>query len=1776
MADPTGGSGSGSGTPMDPKTLETVKNLTEGIKKNVRETTDSFTDQQKIIDGLRDVLNKMSEDFEKLDTSSTSFFSPENWKKVEKDLDKTQKEAKGLNGVVEKAAKTLNSKYTPAVTAAAGALTGLRQGFKNVSALMKGGASIFSSVVDSLWQVGKAIIAIPFGMLKSLTDMAQNGMGGNELAAAMEKVREEFGAFSSVSSSAIISTSKEMKGFSDTGLSAWRVFGNLAQVMEKVTAVAKAMGPQFAANAEEFKKNGGALLAYQKGLGIADDAMAGIAVRGASMGKDMGTVLNDMTKQSYGLAKAFGLDAKVISRDMSKAMQDMGHFGHLSNKELAASVTYANKLGISFDKMTALMDKFATFDSAAESVSTLNEQFGTNIDAMELMSAQSTAEKMEILRKSFQATGKDLAKMSYQERMLIAQQSGLEIGVLDTALAQKNQGVSLAKIKTESEKAAEATLTQADAMKKLSDAIERLTPSGEKMGGFLEHLLKGFTLGVQQIPEFRELMMNVNRSLMIVYQTGIKLGKMFVENFPGLKDFIKGLRDMFNPAKFQSLADGVMKVLNDFAGDKGDFSSAFEKLMKNLKKTFFDFFDSESQSGKQVLGAMKKMGLAVVNIFAEMSKWAIRELADMLKVVVAFIKDPKMPDVSGAGAAVSPWVKPLLDVFKTFADTLWPVLKDMASAIFDKIKHALLETKTGQKMIGGAVALLLGPAILQGVVGAMSGGLAKQAGGLIVGGLGKGIGAAAQAAKGKAAMSTAIEATTAALPSKEATEKMEAASNSKINFPAVMKMILGVAGLMAVGLVSFMAALAVVKNVKVEDILKAGLVLAVVGKSMEIAASGAASLMMASRTWGSEQSSILKGLAAVSAIMAIGLVSFFGAMAIVRKFNVGLKDIGIVSSIFLAMDVVMLAAGGMALAAMALGAVMEAGGAEVILPGLLAMAAVMVTGLAPFLLGLYAVKKIGADPTTIDKTIAIFQALPLVMGASALVAGAAMALGLALAGPQAALVLIGLLGMAGIMAGGMFAFLAAVKKVQAANIQLGDIAVVQAIMDTMSRLFDQAVGFIKSAALIGILIVPLAPAITVGMFALAKVMNGIIDMGKDVIKRSGEIDGSGVQKFGMLMDVMMELFKKAGMGITAAALIGTYVVGTFGIGGLAILAGMKAIQMSIDYMVGTVIGLMNSLSLIKEDPNAVLTKSKAFAEIMGAIGNLTNSVGAIFKSMDFGFFESGDSINARLDKANQVIKTMIEGSDGKSGFKGMVDKIIDGIKEIPEQKLQAAGTIGQIFSGIASLIGGLTGPIGEIQDKMTHWYQTAETDQAKIKTAMDGLTNFLTTIMSSITNMVTSVSNSVAGIPADKIEVIKATGPIIGSIIQSMSQMITSIMSSLSGMTRTTKTEAGDVTSLDTYGVMAVANAINSIIAKIANPNEGLISIINSIMAKIENLDIPSKAKMETMEKIMGMIGTVSSFVGNIFSAMKPKTSTTSTKKNFDRNAGTSATETVKTISEGTPTIVEVFKSVQTALPDLIKALAAVIDDPALMKAGNADFAAKITSVTKIFDIIKSVSEVFKTLSGMGVNITFGMLGDRNLNETLRDTFQKLGFLFYDLAHGWGGKESPIKQIIESVSTIDSMMSGKNGEAGETLKRVNSMFSSITASAKTFEGLKNSLDAAQKMFEKANELSDALSKGDAAKIKTSLTALSDGLALGGAGKYTINNKDVVINVEMTVTMKVDDVEQILINRKKSVIRDRINAAIEGVPKDKVQQATIGYTPANNAQPYSSAVAQQKA
>lgn len=627
--------------------------------------------------------------------------------------------------------KGFSGKFPKSVAVATAALSGLEQGFRNITALGKGVTGFVTSFVDGLANITASIISIPIKMFQGLFDMAVKSAGGsNELAEAIEKLRKQFGELYGPTNKAIIDTSKSLKGFADTGLSAWRVFGNLAQRLNELRELATEMGAQFNKFHQEFEDNGGALLAYQKGLGLDNEAMKAIGITAQVTGKSMSSVLKDFTKFSKSLADS-DVDAKLLSRDMGKMAKDVKHFGQLGARELSEVALYARKLGVEVDKMTSTLDAFESFDTAAEHAAQLSQAFGANIDAFKLMEAQNPAEQFDLLRKSMMQVGKTSENMSRQELKLLAQQTGMDEQTAKLAFSMKNQGMGLDQIKKKSGDAEKKTLTQAEAMNKLADAIERLVPQGGGMGftSFWDAFVKGFLGGIQSSKEFREIMINIQQSLRLVYQEGVRLGRAFVDMFPGVKDFLQGIADFFQPQKFKRLVGGVVNVFIDFMKKLQNGNGSFADLMDNLREKFFDFFDAQSPSGKKLINGFKTVMKTVLGLLGEGIKWIVPKITEGLKTLVEVIKNPKkfMDAASGAGGAgksmlyeiLEPLIKSLNDpaMWKELGNAFMDFLSAMWKNVVKPALWAAIKEMPGEVWAGVAV-VMFGPSVGRAVLGA--------------------------------------------------------------------------------------------------------------------------------------------------------------------------------------------------------------------------------------------------------------------------------------------------------------------------------------------------------------------------------------------------------------------------------------------------------------------------------------------------------------------------------------------------------------------------------------------------------------------------------------------------------------------------------------------------------------------------------------------------------------------------------------------------------------------------------------------------------------------------------------------------------------------------------------------------------------------------------------------------------------------------------------------------------------------------------------------------
>ena len=924
------------GGKVDPKMAEELLKATQAVRAAAAETTNSFQEQLRIITQMRDVMSQLADSTKSMGgETQQGMLSPDKWQEVTKRIEKAKNEAKSSSDVMTKLGKVMKSDLTKGALIATGAITGLGQGFRNLFAVMKVAGGIFKSVTGAAFGLGKALITAPLKLSSALQNMAAKGGGSNEIVQALEEIRDQYGSLKSDASQAIIQTSNNMMKMNETGVDSYRIFGNTAERLKLVTELANGMGAAFGVFQDEIAANGTAIISYQKGLGLTNEQMGSLASNAMRMGKGVAQVQNEMTKQALGMSKAFGVNAKVLSKDMGKAMADLAHFGHLSTKEMAVAATFANKLGVSVDKLTSVMDATSTFDQAAEGMSKLNEQFGTNIDATAIMSAQNPAEKVEMLRKEFAKTGKSIESMSYQERMLIKQSSGLSDEMMNAAFSAKNAGVSLDAIQRQGSKNEKKTLSQADAMHELADSIKRLTPSGDVgSGSIFDRFLEGFGRGIMGSKEFIKLMNNIREIFRIAMREGVKLGRTFAELFPGVQDILKGLQGVFDPQRFRKMFDGINAAFKDFA--KGGSKDA-GKLMDDLQKNFLDFFNTGEGPGKKVLEGFGKFFEAISIIFGKLSEWLVKKMAAGVRAVTEFIKNPQVPKVQGGpgGSKIFEAFVPVLDAFKT---QLLPALKDLGKLLWEKFvaffKESVLGSTAGKVAIGAAIGTVLAPAIANALGGSAAGGVLKKAGGSFLskaaGSLKDAAGASeaaggAEAAAGASGAEGAVglakkasETVVGAIPEKAVIEKLKTASEAKIDWT---------------GLAKFMASFAI--------------------------------------------------------FLGVAGLAFFGAVKAISKSGISLKDIGLTEVFLLAMMPPIAAAGLLVLEGQKVGNVIS-GGMDATIKGLAAMGVVLTAmGAAGALFGWIA-KKVGiedmkAGAEILNSMAAVFMKTGVIIAEAALI-----------------------------------------------------------------------------------------------------------------------------------------------------------------------------------------------------------------------------------------------------------------------------------------------------------------------------------------------------------------------------------------------------------------------------------------------------------------------------------------------------------------------------------------------------------------------------------------------------------------------------------------------------------------------------------------------------------------------------------------------------------------------------------------------------------------------
>jgi len=1283
-------------------------------------------------------------------------------------LGDASEKADELNGSTMDVKKAMDA----AAKAADGFLSTLGEGIGSAVDVMSGLGSAAQSVGEAIFNIGAAILDIPLKvfdmMLGKAADLAN---ASQEIRQAQEEVRKQFGDIQKGFAKEVVAGGANIaKGLSEAGTSVSQVFGmgpgGTAAAIRASLEMATALGPAVNLLGKNFGDAAGKLVVFQKGLGLSGEDMKAFVYASKSMGTDVNKDLEKVAKIADDMGDKFGMSSKDIARDMAFMTTQSAKFGRLTTEQMAAASVTVRSFGMELKDVVGIMDQFADFESAATNASKLAQAFGATIDPMRLMKEENPAKAFEYLRKQMLAAGQDASTMNRAQLKLLATQTNMDENMVKTAFSAKNVGKSYEQIQKEADKSGKKQKSQQEIFEQLGRSIEKMVESMQHSGSFMQEFLQGFAEGASRAGPFRQVLGDLAKALMVVRQVGRQVGDAFVKAFPGIKDMLGAMHDFFGGGSFTKAVKGFGDSIKEFFRDlNGDPTKAFEKFYDNIKKKFFDMLDSNSGPGKKFLEGSKKFIMALSGIIAGAVKALGEALATGLKQLAEFIKNPeeamKAADQAG-GSFFAPIMKSMGEVLPKIGDALMELL----SALFWKIAPKLAV------VIGAVFAFSIGKAFLLGAAQAVGG--AMVAGGitLIKTGFSKLIGAAVAPDKKDAEKGAGNAKSFGAAVGDFFTELAVALGNAKagiqlalenmpkptdvLKFSMKLSLVaLALAPLLVtLAILSPFAALAAVSAVAMQTIFES---LAVMGEAVE---------KTKKISWGQAGKALamLSLFILILTAVAVGAIAgFVYAMTLLPIATPADASKVILGTVVLGMLVA--AVGGLAFVA-ALAGKAPVGQA---VAGMLVVGAMMfvVEELAETATGfITSTKGLIKNSTEAVSVMVSLVALGVIVTAVAGLAIAAAFAGSIMAAASGAavigiLAIVAMIPVVMLLAGITTGFIEMTKNLIKSPMEAVSVVI---SLGALALIVGAVAGLTLAAAAAGVILVASGGAALLGFAVMYGVMTEIMDLATRVAEMLNSeavrsIEPMKALAFGAVFGLVLGAV--AGVVIAAAA-IGLLIVGTLGVGGVAIAAGMKIIADAMGIIQEYVPPIVDALvtagaSLTGED---VQKRAEAVGKILSGLGGLLSPIQAAVElsQSSEGMFTGGD-----LDGVKgifEAVKGFIVDIMGTA--QTVVSSLIVATRGLNENELKGVEAGGKVLGAVAQIVGSLTSVLTKID--FSGDPASIAAAGAVMKQAMPGLNSMLSNIGTQMKDVIDQVRVALAGISDADIKMLGPRLDMVGKI----------------------------------------------------------------------------------------------------------------------------------------------------------------------------------------------------------------------------------------------------------------------------------------------------------------------------------------------------------------------------------------------------------------------------
>jgi len=428
------------------------------------------------------------------------------------------------------------------------------------------------------------------------------------------------------------------------------------------------------------------------------------------MGKDFMKTFKEMGKFAIGFAKKFGMSSKGLGRQMGELAADFEHFGNYTPRQLAETAVQMKRLGLEAKDLQGIINKFDDYNQALDAAAKLRRQFGININATKMLS-MTAIERAEHMREAFAKSGQDYGSMSDLQQKYIAKTIGQTRESTAAMFGEGNKQKKLNKVKTDAESIAKRTIKTQQILLKLSKNIEKQFSGGGGQGykGFFDALSKGFQKGVMRTAEMRRAMRNLRQSLRVVDRAGRKIGKSFVKNFPGVKQFLDAFGDFFDPRFVNNNMNRVTNAFDRFfkaLGNPKDTRKALFQLRDDIVGIFRDMFSKKKGAGKEMLLGLDTIVTVIGNIKIIMYEKSLEAAAKFIEaftdVLDNWVKGKPMGKIGGKlgdgmndrfGESFSKLAEVVQDKLFPAIVRLGPVLFEAAQKLIKTFTNFLWENK---------------------------------------------------------------------------------------------------------------------------------------------------------------------------------------------------------------------------------------------------------------------------------------------------------------------------------------------------------------------------------------------------------------------------------------------------------------------------------------------------------------------------------------------------------------------------------------------------------------------------------------------------------------------------------------------------------------------------------------------------------------------------------------------------------------------------------------------------------------------------------------------------------------------------------------------------------------------------------------------------------------------------------------------------------------------------------------------------------------------------